>query len=227
MEARAQTMLTLTPAPVGLALPASTAKPTSLIALKALASMAGHAQIKSTAIPVPAAQASLAPTANTRSTSVTPSPASTEASVKMLWSPSAAPALRATLATAARHQSTGADAHLPAKMEDAVAKRMLPSSVTVLTAGLDVTVTSPGSLVRRLLAIEGSRQMSYATTAVTVSTLGMPTIVNALLTTLEAIAKAKWTTVRTNPATMAPPAGDMWEATSVIVCRALLGRTAK
>lgn len=220
-------MLTPTPALVGLALQASTVKPTSLIALKALASMEGRAQIRSTAILVPAAQASLAPTANTRSMSVTPSPASTEASVKMPWSPSVAPAQRVTLATAARHQSTGADAHLPAKMEDAVAKRMLPSSVTVVTAGLDVTVTSPGSLVRQLLAIEGSRQMSFATTAVTVSTLGMPTIVNVLLTTPEAIAKAKWTTVKTNPAAMAPPAGDMWEGISATVCPALLGRTAR
>lgn len=58
--------------------------------------------------------------------------------------------------------------------------------------------------------------MSYVTTAVTVSTLGIATIVNVLLTTLEAIAKAKWTTVKTNPATMAPPAGDMWEGTSVM-----------
>lgn len=48
-----------------------------------------------------------------------------------------------------RHLSIGADAHLPAKMEDAVAKRMLPSPANVLTAGLDVTVTSPGSLVRQ------------------------------------------------------------------------------
>ncbi len=58
--------------------------------------------------------------------------------------------------------------------------------------------------------------MSYATTVVTVSTLGMPTIVNVLLTTLEAIAKAKWTIAKTNPAAMAPPAGDMWVATSVM-----------
>lgn len=33
--------------------------------------------------------------------------------------------------------------------------------------------------------------MNFATTAVTVSTLGTPTTVNVLLTTLEAIAKAK------------------------------------
>lgn len=46
---------------------------------------------------------------------------------------------------------TGADAHRPAKMEDAVAKRIPPSSVNVLTAGLDVTVTSPGSPVKQLL----------------------------------------------------------------------------
>lgn len=227
MEAHVQTMSTPTPAPAGLALPASTAKPTSLIALKALASMEGRAQIKSTAIPVPAAQASLAPTANTRSTSATPSPASMEASVKTPWSPSVAPAPRATPATDARHQSTGADAHLPAKTEDAVVKRTLPSSVTVLTAGLDVTATFPESLVRQLLAIEGSRRMSYATTVVTVSTPGMPTIVNVPPTTLEATVKAKWTTVRTNPAAMAPPAGDMWEGTSVIVCQASLDRTAR
>lgn len=57
--------------------------------------------------------------------------------------------------------------------------------------------------------------MTYATMVVTVSTLGIPTIVNVLLTILEAIAKAKWTTVKTNPAAMAPPAGAMWEGTSV------------
>lgn len=227
MEAHAQTMLTHTPAPVGLALLASTAKPTSLIALKALASMEGSAQIKSTGIRVLAAQASQAPTANMRSTSVTPSHASMEASVKMPLSPSVAPAPRAMLATAARHLSTGADAHLLAKTEGAVAKRMLPLSVTVLMGGLDVTVTYQESPVRQQLAREGSRQMSYATMVVTVSTLGMPTIVNVLLTTLEAIAKAKWTTVKTNPAAMAPPAGDMWEATSVTVCQAILDRTAR
>lgn len=222
MEAHAQITLTPTPAPVGLALLAFTVKPTSLIALKALASMEGRAQIKSMIIPAPAVQASLAPTANTRSTSVTPSPASMEASVKMPWSPSVAPVPRATLAPAARRQLTGAGVLLPAKMEAAVVKRMLLSSVNVLTAGLDVTVTSPGCPVRQLLAREGSRQMSYATTVVTVSTLGMPTIVNVLLTTLVAIAKVKWITVRTNPAAMAPPAGDMWEGISVIVCQAIL-----
>lgn len=51
---------------------------------------------------------------------------------------------------------------------------------------------------------------------VTVSTLGIPIIVNVLLTTLEAIAKAKWTTVKTNLVAMAPPAGDMWEGTNVM-----------
>ena len=51
---------------------------------------------------------------------------------------------------------------------------------------------------------------------VTVSTLGIHTIVNVLLTTLEAIAKAKWTTVKTNPAAMAPPAEDMLAGTSVM-----------
>lgn len=227
MEAHAQTMLIPTPAPVGLALLASTAKPTSLIALKALASMEGRAQIKSMAIPVPAARASLAPTASTRSMSVTPSPASTVASVKMPWTPSVVPVLGATPATAARLQLTGADAHLPARMEDAVGKRMLPSSVIVLMAGLDVTVTSLGSPVKQLLAREASRQMSFATMVVTVSTLGILTIVNVLLTTLEAIAKAKWITAKTNPAAMAPPAGDMWEGTNVIVCQDILDRTAR
>lgn len=53
-----------------------------------------------------------------------------------------------------RHQSTGVDVPLPAKMEGDVVKRMLPSSVNVLTAGLDVTVTSLGSPVRQLLARE-------------------------------------------------------------------------
>lgn len=57
--------------------------------------------------------------------------------------------------------------------------------------------------------------MNCATTVVIASTLGTATIVNVLLTTLEAIAKAKWTTVKINPAAMAPPAEDMWEATSV------------
>lgn len=224
MEAHAQTMLTPTPALVGLVFLASIVKPTSLIALKAHALMEEHAQIKSMAIPVPAAQASLAPTANTRSMSVTPSPALTAASVKMPLSPSVAPAPRVILATAARHQWTGADARLPAKMEDVVVKRMLLSSVIVLMVGLDVIVTYPGSLVRQLLAREGSRRMSYATMVVTVSTQGMHTYVNVLLTTLEAIVKAKWTTVKTNLAAMVPPAGDMWEGTSVTVCQVLLDR---
>lgn len=57
--------------------------------------------------------------------------------------------------------------------------------------------------------------MSYATMGVTVSTLAMPTIVNVLLTTPEAIVKAKWITVKTNPVAMAPLAGDMWEGISV------------
>lgn len=58
--------------------------------------------------------------------------------------------------------------------------------------------------------------MSYATTVVTVSTPGIPTIVNVLLTTLAAIVKVKWIIVKTSPAAMAPPAGDMWEGTSVM-----------
>lgn len=74
MEALAQTMLTPTPAPACLASLASTVKPTSLTALKVLASMEERAQTKSMATPVPVAQASLAPTASMRSTSVTPSP---------------------------------------------------------------------------------------------------------------------------------------------------------
>lgn len=57
--------------------------------------------------------------------------------------------------------------------------------------------------------------MNCATTVVTVSTLGTPITVNVPLTTLEAIAKAKWTTVKISPAAMAPPAGDMWEGTTV------------
>lgn len=75
MEEHAQTMLTPTPAPVGLASLASTVKPTSMTALKALASMEGPAQIKSTATPALVVQASQAPTVSTRSMSVTPSPA--------------------------------------------------------------------------------------------------------------------------------------------------------
>lgn len=51
--------------------------------------------------------------------------------------------------------------------------------------------------------------MNCATTVVTASTPGTPTIVNVLLTTLEATAKAKWTTVKINPVAMAPLAGDM------------------
>lgn len=219
MEGHAQTMLTPTLAPVCLALLASTAKQTSLIALKALASMEGRAQIKSMDIPVPVALASLAPTANMKSMSVTPSPVSMEASARMPWSLSVALVPRAILATVARHQLIGAGAHLNAIMEDAVARRMPHSSVNVLMAGLAVTVTFLDSRVRQLLAKEGSRQMNYATMVVTVSTPGMLTIANVLLTTLEAIAKIKWTTVKTNLVTMAPPAGDMWGDTSVTVCR--------
>lgn len=50
-----------------------------------------------------------------------------------------------------RLQSNGADAHLLAKMEDAVDKKMLPLCVSVLMAGLDATATSVGSPVKRLL----------------------------------------------------------------------------
>lgn len=53
-----------------------------------------------------------------------------------------------------RLQLTGADAHLLAKMVDAVAKRMFPSPVNVQTDGLDVTVTSIGSPVKQQLARE-------------------------------------------------------------------------
>lgn len=66
------------------------------------------------------------------------------------------------------------------------------------------------------LSNQGFRQMSCAITVVTVSTLGIPTIVNALLTTLGAIVKAKWITVKTNPVATVPPAGDMLEGTSVM-----------
>lgn len=53
-----------------------------------------------------------------------------------------------------RPQLTGADTLLPAKMEGAVAKRMLPSSVIVLMVGLDAIVTSLESPVKQLLARE-------------------------------------------------------------------------
>lgn len=66
------------------------------------------------------------------------------------------------------------------------------------------------------LSNQGSKQMSFATTVVTVSTGGIPTIVNALQTTLGAIVKAKWIIVKTNLVAMAPPAGDMLEGTSVM-----------
>lgn len=227
MTGHVQTMLTRTPAPASLVSLAFTVKPTSLIAPKAPVSMEEYAQTKSMATPVPAALASLAPTASMKSMSVIPSPASTEASVKMPWSLSVAPAPRALPATAARHQLIGAGAHLRAKMEDVVARKMLPLSVIVATAGQDATVISQECPVRQLLAREGSRQMSYATMVVTVSTLGIPTTVNAILTTLAAIAKVKWTTVKTNLVAMAPPVGDMWEDTSVIVCQAILDRTAR
>lgn len=227
MEELAQTMLTPTLAPVGLASLASTAKPTSMTALKALALTEGPAQIKSMGTPALVVQASQAPTVSTRSMSVTPSPALTVAYVKTLWSLSVAHVQRASLATAVRPLWTGADVHLLAKTVDAVAKRILLSHVTVLMAGLDVIVTFPGCLVKQLPAKEGSRQMSFATVEVTVSTQGMHTTVNVLTTTLGAIVKAKWTIVKTNPAAMAPPAGVMLEVTSVIVCQASLGRAVR
>lgn len=65
-------------------------------------------------------------------------------------------------------------------MEDAAAKRILLSHVNVLMAGLDVTVTFQGCLVRQPPVKEGSRRMSFATGVVTVSTQGMRTIVNVL-----------------------------------------------
>lgn len=168
MEAPAQTMSTPILVRVGLVLLASTVKPTFQIALKALASMEGRAQIKSMAIPVPAGQASLALTASMRLMSVTPSPVSTAVSAKMHWSPSAALAPEVIPATAARHLLTGADARHHVNTADAVAKMVLLSSVTVLMVGLDVTVTFPECPVRQLLASEGSKQTNYATMVVTV-----------------------------------------------------------
>lgn len=66
------------------------------------------------------------------------------------------------------------------------------------------------------LSNQGFRQMSYAIMVVTVSTLGIAIIVNALLTTPGAIVKAKWITVKTNRVATVPPAGDMLEGTSVM-----------
>lgn len=66
MELHAKTMLTLTLAHVGLDSRESIVKQTYPTALKALASMAGHAQTKSMATPAPAAPVSQAPTASTR-----------------------------------------------------------------------------------------------------------------------------------------------------------------
>lgn len=57
--------------------------------------------------------------------------------------------------------------------------------------------------------------MISASTAATASTWATATTASALPTTPGATATSKWTTVRTNPAAMAPPAGDTWEATSV------------
>lgn len=224
MEEHAQTMSTRTHAPVGRASLVFTVKLTSLIVQKVLASMVEPAQIKSMATPAPAALASLAPTANMKSMSVTPSPASMEESVRMPWSPSVAPVPRATLETDARHQWIGVGEHHLAKTADVVARKMLPSSVNVLTAGLDATVTFLESPVRLLLAREVCRLMNFAIMAVIVSIRGTLTIVNVLRTTPEAIAKIKWTTVRTNPVAMVPLAGDTWEDTSATVCLAILDR---
>lgn len=66
MEPHAKIMLTLTLARAGLVSQASTAKQTSLTALKVLASMEGHAQTKSMATPAPVAPVSQAPTVSTR-----------------------------------------------------------------------------------------------------------------------------------------------------------------
>lgn len=150
-----------------------------------------------------------------------------EASVRTHWSLSDASVRRATLETAARHQLTGADGLTSVKMVAVVAKKMRPLFVTALVAGLDVIVTSPESPVRQLRAKEVSKQMNSAIMAVTVSTLVQLTFVNVRRITLAATVKAKWTTARTSPATMAPPVGDMWEDISVIVCQASLDRTAR
>lgn len=58
--------------------------------------------------------------------------------------------------------------------------------------------------------------MNYVTMVVTVLIPGILTIANVPLTTLEVIAKIKWIIVKTNLVAMAPPAGDMWEDTSVM-----------
>lgn len=72
MEEHAQTMSIPTPAPVGLAILASTVKPTFLTAQRVLALMEVPAQIESMDIPVPVVRASLVPTVSMRSMSVIP-----------------------------------------------------------------------------------------------------------------------------------------------------------
>lgn len=46
-------------------------------------------------------------------------------------------------------------------------------------------------------------------------TQGTHITASALLITQAAIARVRWTIVRTNPASMVPPAGAMWEDTHV------------
>lgn len=53
--------------------------------------------------------------------------------------------------------------------------------------------------------------MIFATTLVTVLTPGTHTTASAQLITQAATARVRWTTVRTNPASMVPPAGATLE----------------
>lgn len=57
--------------------------------------------------------------------------------------------------------------------------------------------------------------MIFAITAVTVLTQAAHTTASVQLITQAATARVRWITVRTNLASMAPPAGAMWEDTHV------------
>lgn len=60
------------------------------------------------------------------------------------------------------------------------------------------------------------RQTIFAITVATALTQGTHTTASARLITQAATVRVRWTSVRINPASMAPPAGAMWEDTRVM-----------
>lgn len=213
--------------PVNQASQAFSVRLTCQTALRAPVLMGEPALMGSMVSNAPAAQDSLEITASMKLTSVTLSHASMEEFVKMPWSHIAARVQKAILAHVASIQLIGADLLTHARTVVAADKKMPPSHVTVWVAGQVVIVISQECPVKSQPDREAARQMNFASTVDTVSTLATRTTANVRQTTQAVTASLSLTTVRKNLASMAPPAEATWEDLLVIVCLVMRGTTVR